>query len=124
MQRTAGHSVTLFNRGSPTQRRSPTSSRSGGDRAADLTGWPAAHGMRSSTSGYVPHRAPVRTLAQAAPHYTFISTRLSTDVSRGGTRTRARELADPTVEGVDGETYGPLKAPCEAAVTEERLAAA
>ncbi len=121
----AGHSVTLFNRGKSNPAPIANVEQVHGDRAADLDRlagrtWDAV----IDTCGYVPRivRLSARTLAQAAPHYTFISTlSVYRDVSRPGVDEDAAlgELADSTVEKVDGETYGPLKALCEAAVTEE-----
>jgi 2'-hydroxyisoflavone reductase len=71
------------------------------------------------TSGYLPRhvRLSAGLLAKQVPHYLFIST-----VSVYQSFTEANDehsplgtLDDPTVETVDGQTYGPLKALCEEA---------
>jgi 2'-hydroxyisoflavone reductase len=120
-----GHSVTLFNRGTRSAGLFPEAEHLRGDRDGDLTAlsgrsWDVA----IDTSGYVPRvvRASVQLLAESIEHYTFVS---SISVHAGWPRaSRIDEsspvgtLADPTVEEVDGETYGPLKALCEQAVAE------
>lgn len=121
----AGHTVTLFNRGKTNPTLFTDVEQIHGDRATDLDRlagrtWDAV----IDTSGYIPRivRLSARALGQAAPHYTFISTiSVYRDLSQPGADENAAlsELADPTVEKVDGETYGPLKVLCEQAVTEE-----
>jgi 2'-hydroxyisoflavone reductase len=117
-----GHEVTLFNRGQHNPELYPEVEKLRGDRDGDLAAlrgrrWDAA----IDTSGYVPRvvRASAELLAEAIEHYTFISSisvyphfrRLGQDESAPvGT------LEDPTIEEVNGETYGPLKALCEQAV--------
>jgi 2'-hydroxyisoflavone reductase len=120
----AGHTVTLFNRGKSNPAAIANVEQVHGDRATDLERlagrtWDAV----IDTCGYVPRivRLSAQALARAAPHYTFISTlSVYRDVSRPRVDEDAPlgELADPAVEQVNGETYGPLKALCEAAVTE------
>ncbi len=120
----AGHSVTLFNRGKSNPAPIAHVEQVHGDRATDLDRlagrtWDAV----IDTCGYVPRivRLSAQALAQATPHYTFVSTlSVYRDVSRPGVDEEAPlgELADPAVEQVNGETYGPLKALCETAVTE------
>ena len=116
------HSVTLFNRG-----RSAPAPPDGvlavtGDRERDLS---LLAGRRFDavidTCGFVPRivRLSAQALARAASHYTFIST-ISVYVDPlGGNRAEEAPLAtiaDATTEEITGETYGPLKALCEAEV--------
>src|SRR5205814_1934313 len=92
-----------------------------GDRTDDLSAlagrrWDAA----IDTCGYVPRvvRQSAEALADSAEHYTFISSlSVYTDLSRAGIDEAAPvgTMADPGVEEVNGETYGPLKALCEQA---------
>jgi hypothetical protein len=72
------------------------------------------------TSGYVPRhvRLAAELLSKKTPHYLFIST---ISVYQGFTRANDEDsplgtLEDSSVETVDGQTYGPLKALCEDAV--------
>ncbi|MCU0229982.1 MAG: epimerase, partial [Acidobacteria bacterium] len=72
------------------------------------------------TSGYVPRHvaASASLLAPGARQYVFVSTiSVYSDNSKPGADESAAvgTLADPTVEKVDGESYGPLKALCEQA---------
>jgi len=116
-----GHRVTLFNRGQHNPELFPEVEKLRGDRNGDLSPldgrrWDAC----VDTCGYIPRQ--VRTMAEflsgAIGHYTFISSisvyadsdRLNIDESAPVGR-----LDDPTVETVDGQTYGPLKALCEEA---------
>ncbi len=118
-----GHTVTLFNRGQRNPDLFPELEKLRGDRLAPdglaaLKGrwWDAV----IDPSGYVPRavRASVELLAEAVEHYTFIS---SLSVYADSRQLGIAEtypvgtLADPTVEQVTGETYGPLKALCEQA---------
>jgi 2'-hydroxyisoflavone reductase len=117
-----GHEVTLFNRGQHGPELYPQAERLRGDRDGGLDAlrgrrWDAA----IDTSGYVPRvvRASADLLAEAVEHYTFISTiSVYANFQRPGMDEQAAvgALADPAVETVDGETYGPLKALCEQAV--------
>lgn len=117
-----GHTLTLFNRGQHGAELFPGVERLRGDRA---TGDLAALAGRSfdaaiDTSAYVPRavREAATLLAPNLGHYTFIS---SISVYASYERVGIDEqhpvgtLADPTVEEVTGETYGPLKALCEQA---------
>lgn len=120
--RAAGHTVTLFNRGKSNPELYTDVEKIHGDRATDLDrlagqAWDAA----IDTSGYVPRivAAAARALAPAVGHYTFISSiSVYRDLSVPGIDedSPVGELADPAVEEVNSETYGPLKALCEAAV--------
>ena len=76
------------------------------------------------TCGYVPRvvRASAGLLAGAVDHYTFVSSIsvYSDDIEPGADEEAPlRELSDPTVEEVTGETYGGLKVLCERAAEEE-----
>jgi 2'-hydroxyisoflavone reductase len=116
-----GHRVTLFNRGQHGPELFPAAEKLRGDRGADLS---ALEGRRFDavidTCGYVPRvvRASAELLAPLVGHYTFIST-ISVYASFARVGLDENEpvgtLADPTVEEVSGETYGPLKALCEQA---------
>lgn len=120
-----GHSVTLFNRGTKSEGLFPEAEHLRGDRNGDLT---ALHGrtwdVAIDTSGYVPRivRASAETLANAVEHYTFVSSiSVYSDWPKAphiDETSPVGVLADPTVEEVNGETYGPLKALCEQAVAE------
>jgi 2'-hydroxyisoflavone reductase len=120
-----GHRITLFNRGLSSPDLFPEVETIKGDREADLSalrgrGWDAV----IDTCGYVPRvvGASAALLAGAADHYTFVSS-ISVypdDIEPGADEgAPVKELADPTVEDVDGETYGGLKALCERAADEE-----
>jgi 2'-hydroxyisoflavone reductase len=71
------------------------------------------------TSGYVPRhvRLSAELLAPATQQYVFISTIsvYATLARPAAEDSPVGRLADETVEKVDGETYGPLKALCEQA---------
>ena len=118
-----GHEVTLFNRN---QRPGvfPDLETLVGDRDGDLKAlqgraWDAV----IDTCGYIPRivRASAELLAEAAHHYTFISTvSVYANPDRPGTDETAplARLVDPLEERITGETYGPLKAACERVVRE------
>jgi 2'-hydroxyisoflavone reductase len=116
-----GHDVTLFHRGKTGTELYPEVERVLGDRDGGL----APLSERSfdavvDTSGYVPRivDASASLLAPRCGHYVFVS---SASVYREPLPVPLTEehpvgtLDDPTVETVDGATYGPLKAACEAA---------
>jgi 2'-hydroxyisoflavone reductase len=118
-----GHDVTVFNRGRhngdlPPQVEALVGDRDGGLDALRGRRWDAV----LDTSGYVPRvvRDWARLLADAAEHYTFVSS-ISVYPSHATPVDEASPvgaLEDETVEVVDGTTYGPLKALCERAVDE------
>ena len=118
-----GHSVTLFNRGRQSAGLYPEAEHLRGDRDGDLTALTGAHGMsRSTPAATCPasSRASAQLLADAVEHYSFVST-ISVyagwpALSRIDEVAPVGTLADPTVEEVTGESYGPLKALCEQAV--------
>ncbi|MDZ4348070.1 MAG: NAD-dependent epimerase/dehydratase family protein [Xanthomonadaceae bacterium] len=124
-----GHKITLFNRGnSPPP---PGVEQLIGDRDNDLT---ALEGRRFDavvdTSGYVPRHvdSAAALLAKGGtPHYLFISTVAVYDNFRQPGMDESgqlKTLADPSIETVDGETYGPLKVLCEQAVNAHYTGAA
>ena len=113
-----GHSVTLFNRGRTNNELFPDLETIKGDRAGDLSmlegrKWDAV----IDNSGYVPRHVQnsATTLAPNIGQYLYIST-----ISVYDTYTTPNDesselglLEDESVEEVNGETYGPLKALCE-----------
>lgn len=121
----AGHAVTLFTRGRHKPELFPQAVRLRGDRDGDLTAldgqtWDAV----IDTSGYLPRvvRASARRLAGSAGLYAFVSSiSVYADLSRPGVDEEGplARLEDPATESIDGETYGGLKALCEAACEEE-----
>jgi 2'-hydroxyisoflavone reductase len=115
-----GHTVTLFNRGQHPEV-FPNVEQLRGNRDGGLA---ALRGRRwdavIDTSGYVPRlvRASAEMLADAVQHYTFISSiSVYADFSQPDfdESAPAGTLADETIEEVNGDTYGPLKALCEQA---------
>lgn len=116
-----GHEVTLFNRGSK-EESFPQLEKLVGDRDGKLD---ALEGRRwdavVDTSGYVPRHVDdsARVLkAGGTPHYLFISTvAVYQRSNEAGLDENAalQTMSDPTVEKVDGDTYGPLKVLCEQA---------
>lgn len=126
-----GHRLTLFNRGKTNPglfaeaEFSAAVETINGDRASDLAllqgrYWDAV----IDTCGYVPRivRQSAQALAESVGHYTFVSSiSVYADTSQPGVTEDAPvgKLADESVEKVDGETYGPLKALCEQAVEAE-----
>ncbi len=119
-----GDTVTLFTRGKHNPEILPQAERITGDRATDLhllgsRRWDAV----VDTSGYLPEavRASARLLAGGAGHYTFVS---SISVYRDfrvlgiDEDYPCAEMPEGAAQAVTNETYGPLKALCEQAVTE------
>jgi 2'-hydroxyisoflavone reductase len=115
-----GHAVTTFTRGAHDDVLPPAVERLAGDREGDMS---ALAGLRwdavIDTSGYVPRvvGASARLLAEQAGFYVFVSS-ISVykdwpGVSAIDESHAAGALEDPSVEEVNGETYGPLKALCE-----------
>lgn len=119
-----GHAISLFNRGISNPELFPQVESLRGDREGDLGAleegrWDAV----IDTSGYLPRivRASAERLVDSVSHYTFISTiSVFADFSEVGIDEDSSldTLEDESVEEVTGETYGPLKARCEAVVRE------
>jgi 2'-hydroxyisoflavone reductase len=116
-----GHTLTLFNRGKTRPNLFPEIEKLRGDRDGNLKAlegrtWDAV----VDTSGHLPRivKASAGLLAPHVRHYIYISSVSAyADTSRPGMDETAPlgTLADPTVETIDGQTYGPLKALCEKA---------
>lgn len=115
-----GHTLTFFNRGRTHTERYPAVERIKGDRNGEIDGlkdreWDAV----IDNSGYVPRHVKLTAelLAPRVKQYVFtssISVYPDFSVPRDES-SPVGKLADETVERVDGETYGPLKALCEQA---------
>lgn len=113
-----GHSVTLFNRGRTNSTLFPDLETIKGDRDGGLDGlrgrkWDAV----IDNSGYVPRHVQdsARLLASNVDRYLYISTvSVYADFSIVNNEdSPLATIADETVEEVNGETYGALKALCE-----------
>ncbi len=115
-----GHQVTFFNRGKTKTDRYPEIERIKGDRNGEIDGlkgreWDAV----IDNSGYVPRhvRLSAELLAPNVRQYVFVSS-ISVYPNFKEPRDESSpvgKLADESIEKVDGETYGPLKALCEQA---------
>jgi 2'-hydroxyisoflavone reductase len=120
----AGHEVTIFTRGQTNPELLPDVEKLHGNRDGDLASlegkqWDAV----IDTSGYIPRlvRASAKLLAEAAPHYTFISSVSAyKDLSQPGATEDSPlgVLEDKSSEEVS-KHYGELKALCEQAVEDE-----
>lgn len=129
-----GHQITMFNRGRTNPDLFPEAEKLHGDRDGGLDAllsggegvvrtWDAV----IDTCGYVPRvvRQSAEALRDRVPLYVFISTISVYDLEGGtGISIPVKEnspfatMPDETVETIDGETYGPLKALCERVVQE------
>jgi 2'-hydroxyisoflavone reductase len=116
-----GHELTFFNRGKTHTDKFPEIERIKGDRNGQIDGlkdreWDVV----IDNSGYVPRHARLSAelLAPKVRQYIFISSiSVYPDFSvPRDEKSPVGKLPDETVEKVDGETYGPLKALCEQAV--------
>jgi len=115
-----GHKVTFFNRGKTHTDRFPEIERITGDRNGQIDGLKGRKfDVVIDNSGYVPRHVKLSAelLAPNVRQYVFVS---SVSVYPDFTVPRDEKspvgkLADESVEKVDGETYGPLKALCEQA---------
>lgn len=115
-----GHTLTFFNRGRTRTDRFPEVERIKGDRNGEIEGlrgrdWDVV----IDNSGYVPRqvRLSAELLAPRVRQYVFVSS-ISVYPDFSVPRDESSpvgKLADETIEKVDGETYGPLKALCEQA---------
>ena len=116
-----GHTLTFFNRGKTKTDRYPEVERILGDRNGQIDGlkdreWDVV----VDNSGYVPRhvRASAELLAPKVKRYVFVSS-ISVYPNFSVPRDESSpvgKIPDETVEKVDGDTYGPLKALCEQAV--------
>ncbi len=116
-----GHQLTLFNRGQSNPDLYPDveqirDNRDGGLSVLQGRSWDAV----IDTCGFVPRvvRAAAELLADAVDHYTLISSISAYKEEGLSGMDESAPLAtmpDETVEEVNGETYGPLKALCEQA---------
>lgn len=116
-----GHEVTMFNRGQSNADLFPEVEKLQGDRDGNLKAlegrnWDAV----IDTCGYVPRLVgdSAKLLADSVEHYSFVSSiSVYPDFSNFNIdeSIEVGTLEDETVEVVDGETYGPLKALCEQA---------
>ena len=117
----SGHDVTLLHRGQSGPQLFPQARHLIADRDAELGvlaqgQWDAA----IDTSAYVPRQVQsvAAALGTRVGHYQLVSS-ISVYASfdaPGADETRATQtLSDPTVETITGDTYGGLKALCEAA---------
>lgn len=118
--RARGHAISIFNRGRTNVGRVKDVEVLNGDRDGQLDTlkgrkWDAV----LDTSGYVPRhvRASAELLAGQTAHYLFVSSiSVYASLAKANDETSpVGKLKDETVEKVDGETYGPLKALCEQA---------
>ena len=119
-----GHELTLFNRGQTAASLFPQLECRRGDRRGDLSAlasgeWDAV----LDTCGYLPREveASARLLAGRVGRYAYISSISAyASFSQPGDElsplASLQTLADPDTEIVDGGSYGPLKAACEASV--------
>ena len=115
-----GHEVTVFNRGRTRAEYPPGVVFIAGDRDGDLAalragGWDAV----IDTCGYLPRqvRSLLDALGSDPGHYTFVSSVTAyAGLADVGTREEAPLAAPPpgATDQVTPQTYGPLKAACEA----------
>jgi 2'-hydroxyisoflavone reductase len=115
-----GHTLTFFNRGKTKTDRYPEVERIKGDRNGEIDGLKGRDwDVVIDNSGYVPRHVKLSAelLAPRVKHYVFVSS-ISVYPDFSVPRDESSpvgKLADETIEKVDGETYGPLKALCEQA---------
>lgn len=119
-----GHDVTLFNRGKTNPTLFPNVETIIGDREQDmdkLAGreWDVA----IDVAGYLPRivRLSAEALKESVRKYVFISTiSVYSEFKKVGINEQdpVGKLEDVSVEEINGETYGPLKALCEKTVQE------
>jgi 2'-hydroxyisoflavone reductase len=119
-----GHELTLFNRGRTNPHLFPDLEKLKGDRdpqnddglkALEGRAWDAV----IDTSGYVPRhvKASAELLGPRVRQYVFVSTIsvfADSDAANLDENSPVGKLEDETIEQVTGQTYGPLKALCEA----------
>jgi 2'-hydroxyisoflavone reductase len=122
-----GHEITLFHRGKHNPGLFPDVETIHGDRLLEED-WGPLDGRTFDavidTCAYFPRAVHIaaNALKDKTDFYCFISTvSVYADLMAGNVTEDsplATTIADPTTEEVKGETYGPLKVICEAAVTE------
>lgn len=115
-----GHEVTLFNRGQHGADLFPQVEKLKGDRDGGLDPLKGRQwDVVIDTCGYVPRvvSASARLLADAAEHYTYVSSCsvYALEAPNPDENTPVLTMPDETVEEYRGEYYGPLKALCEQA---------
>jgi len=120
-----GHRVTMFNRGSNPGMYGDAVEEIIGNRDSTIDeGLAALAGERTwdvviDNSGYVPRhvRDSAELLKGRCRRYIYVSTVAVYDFDAGTSvfpeSAKLADLADPSVEEVTGETYGPLKAECD-----------
>jgi 2'-hydroxyisoflavone reductase len=124
-----GHTVSMFNRGSHAGMFGDAVEELTGNRDSTIDdGLTSLEGDRTwdvviDNSGYVPRhvRDSAKLLKDRCRRYIYISTVAVYDFDAAKVLPEDAKLADledPTVEEVNGETYGPLKAACDIAVRE------
>ena len=115
-----GHTLTFFNRGKTKTDRYPEVERIKGDRNGEIDGLKGREwDVVIDNSGYVPRHVKLtgELLAPSVKQYVFVSS-ISVYPDFSVPRDESSpvgKLPDETIEKVDGETYGPLKALCEQA---------
>jgi 2'-hydroxyisoflavone reductase len=115
-----GHKVTFFNRGRTNADLFPEIERITGDRNGQIDGLKGRKfDAVIDTSGYVPRQVKITAelLAPVARQYVFVSS-ISVYPNFSEPRTEDSPVAvlkDESIEKVDNDTYGPLKALCEKA---------
>lgn len=119
----SGHNVTLFNRGQTNPGMYPQVEELHGDRDGGLDAlrgrsWDVVFDV----NGYVPRivRQSADLLKNQVRHYVFVSSiSVYADIANDTAEdsTNLHELDDPTVEDVNGATYGGLKVLCEREVS-------
>jgi 2'-hydroxyisoflavone reductase len=116
-----GHTLTFFNRGKTRTDLHPEVERIKGDRNGEIDGLKGREwDVVIDNSGYVPRHVKLSAelLASKVKQYVFVSS-ISVYPDFSVPRDESSpvgKLVDETVEKVDGDTYGPLKALCEQAV--------
>jgi len=124
-----GHQVTMFNRGSNPGMFGDAVEELTGNRDSTIDdGLASLQGDRAwdvviDNSGYVPRhvRDSAELLKGRCGRYLYISTVSVYDFEAAdvfGESARLAELADPSIEEVTGDTYGPLKAACDRSARE------
>jgi len=116
----AGHELTLFNRGESDPGAFPDAEHVQGDRDGGLEPLRGrAFDSVVAFCGYIPWVVPqsVELLAPTCEHYLFVSSISVYDESKIQANfdetAPTRDLEDPTVEEITGDTYGGLKVLCE-----------